>query len=42
MNLPSIPSASAVVKGVIMTAIALAVNKLAKPYLPAPVRDLLS
>ena len=42
MSLPSLPSPSAVVKGVIMTAIALAVIKVAKPYLPATVRDLLS
>lgn len=42
MTLPALPSPSAVVKGVIMTAIALAVLKIAKPYLPQTVRDLLS
>jgi len=42
MNLPSLPGPAAIVRGVVMTAIALAVIKLAKPYLPAPVRDLLS
>lgn len=42
MNLPSVPGPSAILRGVIMTAIALVVIKVAKPYLPQPVRDLLS
>ncbi len=37
----TMPSAGAVAKAVLMTAIALAILKVAKPYLPASVSSLL-
>lgn len=42
MNLPSLPGPQAILRATLMTAIALVVLKVAKPYLPATIRDLLS
>ena len=41
MTLPALPSAGAVARGVVMTAIALFILKQAKPYLPKSVGDLI-
>ena len=38
----SVPSPQAVLKATIMTAVELVILKVAKPYLPQTVRDLLS
>lgn len=42
MGLPSLPSGEAIVKGVIITAIAVVIINFAKPFLPAPVSNLLT